>query len=145
MYAEYAPLRPGRRKRRPHRTRPFRTVRLNAVGWAALTGWILVWAAAFGAVASLAGIPPWAGCVFGAAAGLTSLLVVDRRRWGNVQSYYSWTDDPELVQQTVQRLTVAGMAVSYWLSPEGEPHLVYRQRDRRRVLRELGDTDGGRH
>lgn len=120
--------------------RLFRTARLNAVGWAALTGWVVVWAAVLGVAAGWKGwkgLSPAAGCVLGAAAGLAAVVIFDRRRWGRMETYFAWTDDPTVVRQAMQRLTDAGLAVSCYVSPDGEPSLVYRQRDQRRVMREL--------
>jgi DNA-binding LacI/PurR family transcriptional regulator len=88
------------------------------------------------------GLSPVAGCLVGGAAGLAAVVIFDRRRWGAMESYFAWTDDPAAVQQAVRRLTDAGFAVRYYTSPDGEPALVYRQRDQRRVMRELGLSSG---
>ena len=138
MYAQYRQLRRRRGYAPLRRWRLFRTARLNAVGWAALTGWVVAWGSIVGEAARLVDLWPAAGALLGAAAGLVVVVIFDRRRWSGMEAHFGWTDEPAVVQQAVQRLLDAGVAVSYYMSPDGEPHLVYRQRDERRVMRLLG-------
>jgi hypothetical protein len=122
----------------------FRTAQLNAIGWTALIGWLAMWAALWGVAASHAHLPVAAGCGLGAATAAATVVIFDRRRWGEMESYFAWTEDTAVVEQAVRRLENQGIDVHFHTTPDGEPSLVYRMRDHRRVMNELGFPAGRR-
>lgn len=130
-------------RRRRLRWEPFRTVRLNVVGWSALLGVAAVpGAAAFAFTGHM-----WAGL---AVAGLVLVLVVvlDRVRWRN-----SWTglgvESSEQAEQVVAALVRRGVearAESHTYDHEdgqtGDHHrVVVRQRDREGARQSLSRLD----
>jgi hypothetical protein len=81
-YAEYRPASRWRLLIRRHR--PFRSVRLNLFGWAAIMLLCLVGAALGHGGSRLIGLPDALGVVADASGVLTALFVLDRRRWGQM-------------------------------------------------------------
>jgi hypothetical protein len=138
-YSHYEPL---RRHRRWRRTRLFRTAQLNVVGWLALTGWVIAWSAVFGFMSARWLGTTLVGAISGAVVGLGVLLVVDRRKWGAMETSIGWTDDPEQVEAAARWLAARGIDVRCELPPGHSPQLTYRTRDNRRVMRELGFPRG---
>lgn len=88
-----------------------RSAQLNALDWMALAAWIIVWAALAGASAALVGLPPAPILVVGALGASAAALVIDRRRWGAMKSYFSWSDDPAVVEQAATKLVSLGIDV----------------------------------
>ena len=144
MHAEYAQLRRRRWWWRLRHGRVFRTARLNVAGWSALAGWIALWGALFGVAAGLTHLPVATSAAFGALAAAASVVIFDRRRWGEMESQFSWTDDPAVVEDAVRRLRNLGVDVRAYTTPDDEAGLVYRMRDHRRVMIELGFPAGRR-
>src|SRR5687768_1408827 len=96
MRRRYAEYRRSRWRRwRPRRFGLFRSAQLNPVGWAAVAALCLAGAAIGYGISSLVGWPVRVWPVIGALLCLTTLVVMDRRRWGRVWSGYSWGDTPE--------------------------------------------------
>ena len=129
-----APLAPGHRRPRP----VLRTARLNAVGYAALAGACLV----AGFVSGLAMVPTaWPlllRVVVGPVVVLVSLVIADRRKWGRMETGFSFTDDVATVRAVADRLTARGLPVT--LDEErGGPSLRYRNRDAKQVHAALAD------
>lgn len=114
----------------------FRTVKLNAVGWAAVAGLCAAGAAAGLAAARVAGVPPWVAGPTGAVVAFAAVLVADRRRWAGMTVSYAWTDDPAEVEHLAGLLQDAGVDVS--VDPD-QPCLYHRNRDRRRIVRAFRD------
>jgi hypothetical protein len=142
-YAEYRPS----RRRRLGRVRLFRSVRFNAVGWAAVAALCLLGAAAGYGVSRLTGWPAAVSPVIGALLCLVALVVADRRNWGRVWTGYSWGDSPETTQRVATELKHLGLPVETTTCPDGRVQLRYRNRDGRRVaqaLRHLGVRPPGR-
>ncbi len=115
-----------------------RTARLNAVGWAALV-----------AVCALAGLiaivllratgwPLPVRAVLGAAVVVLGLIVVDRRKWGRMETSFSFTDAVATMRAVAERLTARGLPVT--LDEEsGGPSLRYRNRDAKQIHAALAD------
>lgn len=142
-YAEYRPS----MWRRLERRRLFRSVELNAVGWAAAAALCLAGAAAGYAVSLLIGWPVAVGPVIGTLLSLVALVVADRRRWGRLWTEYSWDDSPEATQRVCLTLKRLGLPVEMTTYPDGQVRLRYRHRDGKRVataLSRLGIRPPGR-
>ncbi|MGX7675620.1 hypothetical protein [Plantactinospora sp. DSM 117369] len=133
-YAEYRPS----KRHRLGRCRLFRSVELNAAGWAAAAALCLAGAAAGWAVSLLIGWPIVVGLVIGTLLSLVALVVADRRRWGRVWTEYSWGESPEITERVGRRLKQLGLPVETTMYPEGRVGLRYRHRDGRRVATALG-------
>jgi hypothetical protein len=127
--AEYRPS----RKRRLGHYRPFRSVQLNAVGWAAVAALCLAGAAAGYGVSLLIRWPVVVWLVIGALLSLIALVVTDRTRLGRLWTEYSWGDSPETTGRVGMELKRLGLPVETTTYPDGQVHLRYRHRDRRRV------------
>jgi hypothetical protein len=142
-FAQYQPS----KRWRLRRCRLFRSVELNAVGWAAAAALCLTGAVAGYAVSLLSGWPIAIGPVIGTLLGLVTLVVADRRRWGSPWTEYSWGDSPETTQRVCMQLKGLGYPVDTTTYPDGRVRLRYRQRDSRRVamaLNRLGIRPPGR-
>ncbi|GIF06943.1 hypothetical protein [Actinoplanes siamensis] len=110
-----------------------RTAQLNIVGWIAVTGLCAVGATAGLAVSRLAGVGTRIAMPAGGIAALVAVLAVDRRKWGDMPTSYSWTDDPDATAQAAALLTREGIGASAQLDQFGLPAVHYRNRDSRRV------------
>jgi hypothetical protein len=75
--------------------------------------------------------------VIGALLCLVTLVMVDRRRWGQLWTGYSWGDTPQATETVRMELNRRGMVVATMTNPDGEVGLRYRNRDGRRVARAL--------
>ena len=129
-----APLAPGHRRPRP----VLRTARLNAVGHAALAGACLVAGFVSGLAPAPAGWPLVLRVVVGPVVVLVTLVVADRRKWGRMETGFSFTDDVATVRAVADRLTARGLPVT--LDEErGGPSLRYRNRDAKQVHAALAD------
>jgi hypothetical protein len=134
-YAEYRPARWGGRRLRRHGL--FRTARLNPIGWAAVAALCLVGAATGYAISVLVGRPAGVWLVMGALLCLGTLVVADRRRWGQLWTEYSWGDTPRATESVGAELKRRGLAVETRMNSSGGVSLRYRHRDGRRVARVL--------
>ena len=137
-HADYGPLTHRRMHRQWHL---LRTARLNVVGWLALVGLC----ALIGLVAALIGkVFSWSRPVTGASGAILALagvLALDRKRWAGMSTSISWTHDPAEVRSVVQTLQRRGVPVVLVIGEEGEPRLLYRNRDVRRVRAVLDPRD----
>ncbi|MGI5215939.1 hypothetical protein [Plantactinospora sp. CA-290183] len=125
------------------RVRLFRSVRLNAIGWAAVVLVCLVGGGVgYGAGRAIAA-PQLAGSLAGALGGLAVLVGVDRRRWGRLETGVFWGEDPDEVARIGAELQQRGLPVAAWTDVNGCRSLRYRNRDARRVRRALRGL--GRH
>jgi hypothetical protein len=115
----------------------FRTTQLNPVGWAAVAALCLVGAAAGYTISVLVGWPAGVWPVIGALLCLSTLVVVDRRRWGRLWTGYSWGDNPQATESVSAELKRRGLVVETRMNSVGGVSLRYRHRDSRRVAREL--------
>ena len=133
-----APLRRVPRHRgRSFRPHVWRTVELNPAGWAAVALLGLVGAAAGHALARAVGRFGAAGAPLGALTVFTALLVGDRRRWGRMETGYSWTEDAAAIERAAAALRRDGVDVHVDTDPDGASRLRYRNRDAARVRRGL--------
>jgi hypothetical protein len=117
----------------PRRRHPLLTARLNAVGWLAV-GLACLGAGAAGAV--LARLTGWSrgwSALLGASCVPVALVIADRRRWGQMTTSYSWTDDLAEVERGAASLRRAGVRVDVENDDESGPRLRYRNRDAGRV------------
>jgi hypothetical protein len=139
--AEYGP---GSSGPTAGRVRFLRTAQLNVVGWGALVLACVGVAAVAYPVARLAG---WSGgpvqvvaaAVVGTVVVVSTVVAVDRRRWGSLQGIVSWTDDDDEVQRVADGLRERGVDVGLVLGVE-HPELLYRNRDRAVVRAALADV-----
>jgi ABC-type xylose transport system permease subunit len=134
-YAQYRPSRWGRQRLRRYRL--FRTAQLNPVGWAAVAALCLIGAATGYAIGVVVGWPVGVWLVIGALLCLSTLVVVDRRRWGRLWTGYSWGDNPQAAERVGAELKRRGLAVETRTDCVGGVSLRYRHRDGRRVARAL--------
>ncbi|MEU5567598.1 hypothetical protein [Micromonospora musae] len=132
-YAEYGPF----ARCRPGRYRLFRSVELNAAGWAAAAALCLAGAAVGCAVSLQIDWPTVIGLVGGGLLSLVAIVVADRRRWGGIWTEYSWGAPPETTESVGAKLQQLGMPVETAVHSDGEVHLRYRHRDGRRVAMAL--------
>jgi hypothetical protein len=133
-YAEYRPSRwHGRLRRRGL----FRTAQLNLIGWMAVAGLCIVGAAAGYGISVLVGGPVVVWLLTGALLSLITLVVVDRRRWGQMWTGYSWGDSAQATESVCRQLKRRGLAVATRTYSDGRIQLHYRHRDGRRVARAL--------
>jgi hypothetical protein len=127
--------------RRGPRPRPFlRTAQLNAVGWSALAGVCLVAGVLTALTLRATGWHPALRGAVGAVGVLAALVVADRRKWGRMETGFSFTDDAVELRRVGNRLIAQGLPVRVDEEQWG-PRLRYRHRDARRVhaaLAELG-------
>jgi hypothetical protein len=132
-YSQYVAAPP----RRFRRLQLFRGVTLNAVG----RGAVILLCLAGAGVAYLAGrVTGSAGTVTapaGALAAFIAVVMLDRRRWGRLETSFSWGDDPDAVVRATVALQWQGLPVWLEVDPDGRPRLRYRNRDGRRVRRAL--------
>jgi hypothetical protein len=126
-----------RRRRHLRGYGPFRSTRLNPVGWAAVAAFCLVGAATGYGISLLVGWPVTVCLVIGVLLCLTTLVVLDRRRWGQLWTGYSWGDSPEATERVGTELKRRGLAVETRQYADGRVGLHYRHRDGRRVARAL--------
>ena len=77
----------------------------------------------------------WLG--IGALLCLSTLVVVDRRRWGRLWTGYSWGGTPQATEGVSAELKRRGLAVETRTNSVGGVSLRYRHRDGRRVARVL--------
>ena len=134
-YAEYRPFTSGRRRLRRYGL--FRSARLNLVGWMAVAALCLVGAATGYGIGLLVRGPVAVWLVIGALLCLVPLVAVDRRRWGQLWTGYSWGDTPEAMRRVARELGQRGLMVATRTYPDGRVGLHYRNRDGRRVARAL--------
>jgi hypothetical protein len=118
----------------------FRTARLNAVGWAAVAGLCVTAAAAGLAAARFTGVPSWITAPAGGAAAFAAVLAADRRKWANMPTTYSWTDNPAEVQQIAFTLQRVGIAATADTDDLEQPTLHYLNRHHRDVARAFRDA-----
>lgn len=137
MQRGFAEYRPAKRRPRLGRNGLFRSARPNAVGWTTVVALCLAGAATGYGISRLAGLPIAAGPVAGAAVVLSALVATDRWQWGRIRTEYSWGGAPEAMRRIASDLTQRGVPVETMTYPDGRVSLSYRQRDRRRVVREL--------
>ncbi len=76
----------SRRHRLGSRVRLFRSVQLNLVGWSAFVALCLAGAGVGYAGSRLVDLPVQLGTAAGALVVLAGLLVLDRRRWGQLHA-----------------------------------------------------------
>ena len=119
------------------RARLFRTAELNAAGWGAVVLLCLTGAGITHGAARASGSASNAAAPVGALACLIALVAADRRRWGGMETGYSWTDDPEDIARAGALLQRRGVPVRVDTDYEGGPRIRYRNRDARQVRREL--------
>ena len=119
------------------RVRLLRTAELNAAGWGTVVLLSLTGAGIAHVAARASGSTSKAAAPVGALSCLVALVAVDRRRWGRMETGYSWTDDPEDVARTAALLQRHGVPVRVDMDNERGPRLRYRNRDARQVRREL--------
>jgi hypothetical protein len=119
------------------RPRLLRTAELNAAGWGAVVLLSLAGAGVAHVAARVSGSTSKAPAPVGALACLVALVAADRQRWGRMETGYSWTDDPEDVVRTGVLLQRHGVPVRVDTDDQRGPRLRYRNRDARRVRREL--------
>jgi hypothetical protein len=119
------------------RARLLRTAALNAAGWAAVVLLSLAGAGIAHAAARASSSTSKAAAPVGALACLVALVAVDRHKWGRMETSYSWTDDPEDVARMAALLQRHAVPVRGDMDDERGPRLRYRNRDARRVRREL--------
>ncbi len=124
----------------PDHRRPLsflRTARLDAVAYAALAGACLV--AGF---VNLALAPTgWRlllRVVVGPLVVLVALVIADRRKWGRMETGFSFTDDVATMRAVADRLTARGLPVTLG-EERGGPSLRYRNRDAKQVHAALAD------
>jgi hypothetical protein len=127
----------SRRRGLHPRPRLLRTAELNAAGWGAVVVLSLAGAGIAHVAARMSGSTSKAPAPVGALACLVALVAADRRRWGRMETGYSWTDDPEDVVRTGVLLQRHGVPVRVDTDDERAPRLRYRNRDARRVRRGL--------
>src|SRR4051812_36535545 len=119
------------------RPRLLRTAELNAAGWGAVVLLSLAGAGIAHGAARASGSTSKALAPVGALACLVALVAADRRRWGRMETSYSWTRDPDDVARIGVLLQRHGVPVRVDTDDERGPRLRYRNRDARRVRREL--------
>ncbi|WP_433117935.1 hypothetical protein [Micromonospora sp. CA-246542] len=115
-----------------------RTAQLNAAGWAAVAAICVIGAATGLAATRLTGTPSWLTTPAGAAAAFAAVLAADRRKWANMPTTYSWTDNPTEVQRIASALQHAGIDATADTADTADleqPTLRYLNRDYRRVAR----------
>jgi hypothetical protein len=134
-YAEYRPSTWGRRRLRSYGL--FRSAQLDLVGWMAVAALCLVGAATGYWISLLVGGPVAVWLVIGALLWLVTLVVVDRRRWGQLWTGYSWGDTPQATESVGRELKRRGLVVVTRIYPGGRVGLRYRNRDGRQVARAL--------
>jgi hypothetical protein len=127
---EFAPLRGGHR-----RPRLFRTVQLNAAGWAAVATAMLLAGLVLAIAAIGLGRPAWVGAVLGALVVPVVLVVLDRRRYRRAYVSFGWTDDESVVVAAAGELALRGITATVVADPPG---LRLRRRDERFVREMLG-------
>lgn len=120
-------------RRRLGRYRLFRSVQLNAGGWAAVAALCLAGAAAGYGVSLLTDWPIGVWLVIGGLLSLTALVVADRKKWGRIWAGYSWGDSPQTTESVAMELKRLGLLVETVMYRDGRVYLRYRQRDGRRV------------
>jgi hypothetical protein len=113
----------------------FRTAKLNAVGWAAVAGLCATGAATGLVAARLTDASSWITVPAGTAAAVATMLAADRRKWADMRTSYSWTDDRAEVQRVANLLQRAGVDASADADELDQPTLHYLNRDHRRVSR----------
>jgi hypothetical protein len=125
----------------PDHRRPLsflRTARLNAVGYAALAGACLVAGVVSGLTLAPTGWRLLLRVVVGPLVVLVALVIADRRKWGRMETSFSFTDDVATMRAVADRLTARGLPVT--LDEErGGPSLRYRNRDAKQVHAALAD------
>ena len=123
----------------------FRTIELNAVGWAALVGAGL----AAGALSAIAGTPPLVALPAGVVAAWLVVLVLDYLRWRNGRVGIGRDGlDPVTGDAIVARLRSMGIDASYeeqlFDEPDGTLHLQRsircRNADERKVERVMNEV-----
>ena len=125
-----------RRGLHPH-ARLFRTAEPNAAGRGAVVLLCLTGAGIAHGAARSSGSARNAAAPVGALVCLIALVAADRRRWGRMETGYSWTDDPEDIARAGALLQRRGVPVRVDADHESGPRLRYRNRDARQVRREL--------
>ena len=118
----------------------FRTAQLNAVGWAAVAGLCITGVATGLAATRLTGAPPWITAPVGGAAAFAAVLTADRRKWANMPTMHTWTDNLVEVQQIASTLQRAGIEAAAETDELDQPALRYLNRDHRHVARALRDA-----
>jgi hypothetical protein len=111
----------------------FRGARLNAVGWIVVVLLGVAGAAVGYGVSRAVGWPVIPTAVVGALICLAALVVADRRRWGGLETGYSWGSDPAAVGRVGADLQQQGLPVRVDIDVDGRCVLHYRNRDGRRV------------
>ena len=135
--SSYAYLSAGRPKRRRHL---FRTAHLNATGWLFLIGLMVVVGLVFYGVATAVGLVVWLAVIVGLLGSLlvpVIILGLDRRKWATMCTRRSWDDDAAEVTQVGHELQLAGYPVEVDTSDPDRTHLLYRNRDAKRIEAEL--------
>jgi hypothetical protein len=124
--------------RRPYvKPRLFRSVRLNSVGWLAVAALCLAGAGAGYGVGRVVGLPRGASPVVGTLLGLITLVAVDRRRWGRLETGFSWGNDPDAVMRVGTELQRQGVPVQLEVDHDSRVRLRYHNRDAGQVRRAL--------
>lgn len=123
---------PARPRARP---KLFRTVELNALGWAAVSALCTAGAAAGWFAARLTRSTPSIAVPAGAVTAFAALIAADRRNEANMPTSYSWTPDPAEVQRMAITLHEAGVPAHADIDDQLHPTLHYRNRYHRRVVR----------
>jgi hypothetical protein len=121
-------LRPGRPRPRPW----LRTARLNAVGYAALLAACSLAGVITAVVLRGTGWPLTIRAVIGAVAVLLALVGADRRKWSQMETSLSFTDDATDMQWVADRLAAQNLPVA--VGVEGRVLVLrYRNGDTARV------------
>jgi hypothetical protein len=115
-----------------------RTARLNAVGYAALAGACLVAGFVSGLALAPTGWRLLLRVVVGPLVVLVALVIADRRKWGRMETGFSFTDDVATTRAVADRLTARGLPVTLDVDQWG-PSLRYRNRAAARVRAALAD------
>ncbi|HET6483369.1 MAG TPA: hypothetical protein VFG35_25480 [Actinoplanes sp.] len=118
----------------------FRTAQINAVGWGAIAGLCVTGAATGLAASRLTGAPPWVTAPVGGAVAFAAVLTADWRKWANMPTTHTWTDNLVEVQQIASTLQRAGIEAVAETDEFDEPALRYLNRDGRHVARVFRDA-----